>query len=327
REYNVSRTFYAADGTVEQAAWLMSWITRGDALTTAEVNNPFTIWLPRLQPRFPSETANESIIGVTGTQSQQTAGGQWIFGTPSATATRRQIPFNRVPSFDNPSITVPTWFPMVNTTSYRYDTLDTQLPQVMVHCRVEREDVFDPITNALIRSPRPLDGYMPSIMSNAAGLGPQLLHRGVFNGSDYFIYRDAVNALYIAVPAALSPTSGAAGRTNFVNLINNNFPNELVCDIRYYVIIASAQAEDATSPNHPFRSIARFHYAVIFSQQRQNNTITAANWTTSINSFPVPNTPNIGIPNGYNSFLIINNGAANNLYAPARFHGIFRSRR
>jgi hypothetical protein len=325
REYNISRTFYAADATTEYAAWLMSWITRGDAMTQAELNTPASITgNGRKRPRFPEES-NESIIGVGGTGSQ-TAGGQTIFGTISATAGRRNIPFDTMASFDNPAITVPVWFPMVNRVFYRFDALDTQQPQVDVHCRVEREDVSAGMT--IVRQPRPIDGYMPAVNipgSNFQNSVSSFYSPGRFNNQPFYLYRITwpTEFWYLLVP---SNSAHTANINNFLGIVNDNL-QELIYDVRYYVIITEAKATDATSPNHPFTSTVRFHYAVTDSQVRQQ-LLTAANLNTFFaveTIIPIPS--NFGVNLSNYTMYRFTHQALSNLYAPRRFHSVFRSRR
>ena len=336
REYNMARTFYAADGTIEQAAWIMSCITRGDALTDAEHNNPLTITPPRERPRFPAHN-NESIIGVENTPGaatafgsqnvQTTAGGQQFFGNPSIDATRRDIPFVlAAPSFDDPALTVPVWYPMVSQGYYRYDLLDDQIPHVMVHCRVEEEKI-----------PNAIDGYVPHINAPT----PMTVDADVFSGTSaihigsdgkYTIYRgnDADASLYLAAnPGTGNPLADATTKAALATLING-IP-EIFIFTKYYVIIADAKAENASSAGNPYRNIIRFHYLVAVSRQKTDpatvlNSSNIEDYFEDVTVDPGINVPGIGsFP--CDALLKFSTSTVSVLYNGERFHGIFRSRR
>ncbi|MCL2334916.1 MAG: hypothetical protein FWC57_02510, partial [Endomicrobia bacterium] len=323
-------------GTIEQAAWLMAYIARGDALVRDlahvslahpefdEIANPTSIaGNGRLQPRFPSETGAETILGVTG--NFQTIGGQNIFGTPSETVARRTIPFMNLVSVDTPTI-VPVWFPMVSTGPYSYDPQDTQIPPVMVTCRVEREDVQ--VGGIYTRRPQPIDGFMPNLSTRTIDFSS-------YNGTDFtaystMTYNNKMYAIYsgngiLHIEAQLG--KGQIKSQEFINFINNALPDEVYLQTRYYEIIADAQVEDFMSPGFPFISTSRFHYLVALTQRKLiANNITLADYSTY---FDDPKDRSEYVP-GHNEVIT---GAsivpikANTLYSDPRMHSIFRSRR
>jgi hypothetical protein len=358
REYNVSRTFYAADATIEYAAWLMAWIPRGDALSAAELTDQPNLGAPRKRAGFPSQLprwafdtdstnprgdltapAAESIIGVHNAGinggNTQTFGDQRIFGDPGAADARRTIPFAYTTSLDSAvpaAVNVPVWYPMGNPVSpkagipngyYQFDDQDTQQPVVYVRCRVEREDVmnnpFDPMTAA--RSPRPIDGYYPTPTNlPSATLTLEVLKEAdAPGGGRYGIYK--YNGIYY-ISAPMS-----ALNANFITFINtlNVLPNRIIAETRFYVIIAEAMAEDATSPNYPFKSSLKFHYVVIKTQTRNTTAITSTNVGTIFQVFPNQFVaPGVERIPGNTIIRMIN---SSDLYGNDRFHSVFRSRR
>ncbi|MCL2144984.1 MAG: hypothetical protein FWH43_05805 [Endomicrobia bacterium] len=311
REYNQSRTFYAADCTVEQAAWLMSYITRGDVLTQNEFDGYTDFIYPpsslpslsssggshiRQPARFPVEADTNEIIGVTGTQVQTIATrsksgvslgeGQKIFGEPDGSVVRRQIKYQMAPSFFNSSVNVHSWYPMVSTVSYRFDTEDTQLPVIMVRCHVEREDI-NPNPSGWNR-PNPIDGWMTGINGPASGTN-LFIASATFNNKTSVAFLGSDGSIYISWATGTGSIfhGGGGGQVaNFreaIQLLFTTNKTVLVDRVRYYVIIAEAEAEDITSPNYPFRSVARFHFAVVEEREMDTSGLQAlANDTAAL---------------------------------------------
>jgi len=278
REYQMARAFYAADGTVEQAAWLMWLLMRGTLKTDGTFDISTVVF-----PQAGETPANNNIPGLQPGDSQtQIIGQQQFFGTLSASAAKRHIFYQRVAPFDNPALpAVDAWFPMITTGAYRYDMQDTQQPPVWVSCRVEIESApatsdgyIYPVSGGSSGNPvtpagdtpldpnRNSDHYHP----NAPGVDTVLLQGNGPEYNQYAVYMGTDGKLYIITQSSLQINNNSQLITaiNFLKRILSvvSAPSG---EARYYDIIAKAQVDDITAPNHPFTSVARFHIIMIKS--------------------------------------------------------------